>query len=75
MDQQHRGMVRCWHCREQEGGSGSETLEEEEEDEEEEEALFNPKCTMHHISDTKLDIKQYTQYKCNEYTTIQLVMN
>ena len=27
---------------------------------EEEETLFDPKCTIHHISDAKLDIKQYT---------------
>ena len=33
---------------------------EEEEEEEEEETLFDPKCTIHHISDAKLDIKQYT---------------
>ena len=30
------------------------------EEEEEEETLFDPKCTIHHISDAKLDINQYT---------------
>ena len=29
-------------------------------EEEEEETLFDPKCTIHHISDAILDIKQYT---------------
>ncbi len=29
-------------------------------EEEEEETLFDPKCTIHHISDAKLNIKQYT---------------
>ena len=32
--------------------------EEEEEEEEEEDTSFDPTCTIHHISDTKLDIKQ-----------------
>ena len=33
---------------------------EDEEEEEEDETLFDPKCTINHISDAKLDIKQYT---------------
>ena len=35
------------------------------EEEGEEETLSDPKCSMHHISDTKLDIKQYTQTHIN----------
>ena len=45
---------------------------EEEEEEEEEETIFDPKCTMHHISDTKLDIKQYTHTHMHGHMCIHI---
>ena len=36
----------------------------EEEEEEEEETLFDPKCTMYHISDTKLTLSNKHTRTC-----------
>ena len=48
-------------------------LKKEEEEEEEEDTLFDPKCTMHHISYTKLDIKQYKSTHMDGHMSINIL--
>ena len=36
------------------------------------ETLFDPKCTIHHLSDTKLDIKQYTHTHMHRHMYINI---